>query len=108
MSYAGKDYMGLGWFCQCVIHLIDAGKSEKLDKIISEMTNGNLVTYVLGKYETRFTPDTYNIEALNEFFQKWVHYAESRKSGVFGKDNGLLMILSVVFVEAESQIVNWN
>ena len=108
MSYSGKDYIGLGWFCQCVIHLIDSGERESLAVILDRMSKGNLVTYILDKHKTRFTPEVFNIQALNEFFSKWSYYAESRKSGVFGTDNGLLVILSVVLGETEAQIVNWK
>ena len=108
MNYTGKDYKGVGLFCQCVIHLIDSGKSEELNKILDEMKNGNLVTYILGRYETRFTTEAYDIKALNEFFHNHSTYAESSKSGVYGENNGLLAILSVVLMETEYQVVNWK
>ena len=107
MAYSGKDYMGLGWFGQCVIHLIDAGQHESTETILEHMNDRTLVTYLLEKYETRFSGN-YNLDALNEFFEKWAYYAEGRKSGVFGEDNGLLMVLSVILSETEDQITNWT
>lgn len=107
MAYSGKDYIGLGWFGQCIIHLIDAGQHESTETILKHMNDRTLVTYLLEKYETRFSGN-YNLDALNEFFEKWAHYAEKRKSGVFGKDNGLLMVLSVILSETENQITNWT
>lgn len=107
MEYKGKDYMGLGWFGQCVIHLIDAGNHESTDTILEKMNDHSLATYLLEKYDTRFSAETYNLDALNEFFEKWAYYAEERKSGVFNGENGLLMVLSVILSETESQITNW-
>lgn len=108
ITYTGKDFMGLGWFGQCVIHLIDAGKKEELSVILEKMSDESLVTYITEKYDTRFSSGTYNITALNAFFANWVHYAESRKSGVFGAENGLLIILSLILSETENQITKFD
>lgn len=108
MEYKGRDYYGLGWFGQCVTHLIDAGYEETTDTILDKMRDRTLVTYIMEKYDSRFTADHYNLDALNEFFEKWAHYAESRKSGIFKEKNGLLLIPNLILSETESQIYNWT
>ena len=108
VTYTGKDFMGLGWFGQCVLHLIDAGEKEELSVILDKMSNESLVTYITEKYDTRFSSEIYNIKALNAFFANLVYYAESRKSGVFREENGLLVILTLILSETESQITKFD
>lgn len=103
-EYTCDDLKGLALFGQRILILIDQGEKEDLSIIYRKILDGELVEYLATKYSIireKISPSVYNFKALNDFFTTYSCYAESRRSGIFNNDNGLLTIPSIILGEME-------
>jgi len=96
-----------------IIHLISAGHKENFDDIISQLENGSLMSYLYNKYKDELailtldtsSPYDHNEweKALDEFSYMEFHHNVVRKMGIENKDDGLLVLLSIILELASQQ-----
>ncbi len=110
-----KSLLGIGLFQLQVLHLISIGKKEFIEDIEKNMENGNLIEYIVNKYQDNsivsLNNGTYNYEELNLYFQNYSGYIqgnESRKYGIMNETDGLLLILALISDKVEQSAVNWT
>ena len=96
-----NKYMGMKVLSLCILHLISIGEKETIATVEKEIEKGSLVTYLYNKYpnlQNHLLPDY--IQVLNNCFAGFAGYVEGnedRKYGICGEDNGLLLLLALVF-----------
>ena len=96
-----------------VIHLISAGHKENFDDIISQLDKGSLMPYLYNKYKGELailtldssSPYEYNEweKVLDEFSYMEFHHDVVRKMGIENKDDGLLVLLSIILQLASTK-----
>ena len=96
-----------------VIHLISAGHKENFDDIISQLDKGSLMPYLYNKYKGELailtldssSPYDYNEweKVLDEFSYMEFHHDVVRKMGIENKDDGLLVLLSIILQLASTK-----
>ena len=96
-----------------VIHLISAGHKENFDDIISQLDKGLLMPYLYNKYKGELailtldssSPYDYNEweKVLDEFSYMEFHHDVVRKMGIENKDDGLLVLLSIILQLASTK-----
>ena len=96
-----------------VIHLISAGHKENFDDIISQLDKGSLMPYLYNKYKGELailtldssSPYDYNEweKVLDEFSYMEFNHDVVRKMGIENKDDGLLVLLSIILQLASTK-----
>ena len=105
-----KDFNGaerLELFGQEIISQISLGRTEPVEKILDEMGKKNVVRYLYNKYKDDWFLSLddncpYNVDDWEEIFNKYSYmsaYDVRRKLVVRNDDEGLLLILSLIFEE---------
>ena len=105
-----KDFNGaerLELFGQEIISQISLGRTEPVEKILDEMGKKNVVRYLYNKYKDDWFLSLddncpYNVDDWEEIFNKYSYmstYDVRRKLGIRNDDEGLLLILSLIFEE---------
>lgn len=109
------NLMGIGLFASQVVSLISSGEKEKLSIIEKHFGENDVVEYIFNKYQDKFSikfdNSTYNNSAINKYFFDYDGYIqgnENRKYGIINEDDGLLLILSLIFDKVERESINWK
>ncbi len=99
-----KSLKGLGLFSLELLHLVSIGKKETFGEVEKHFEEKDIIEYIYNKYKDEFFINfdngTYNNSVLNEYFYNYSSYApgnEYRKYGIANEDNGLLLIVALVF-----------
>lgn len=105
-----NNLKGMGLFSLSIIHLVSIGKQESFESIEKCIEEGNVVEYLYEKYKDHFIVGfdniIYNNQQINAYFKSfsgWIEGNESRKCGVIGEENGLLVLLALV-----AELINRN
>ena len=110
-----KSLKRIGIFAQEIVHLISYSKKEKVRDIEEHFDSNNLVEYLYTKYKSDFSnsfdgknPEN---EAINAYFNQYAGYIvgnEDRKYGIKNEDDGLLLILALIFEKVKDECHNWS
>lgn len=106
---------GLGLFIMQIAALISGGKSVTIDEIEKHIDAEDVVEFISEKFEgylsIDFTNGIYDIKALNKYFGTYSGYIsgnESRKYGIVNKNDGLLLLISLVSDRVEIECSKWE
>ena len=96
-----------------IIHLVSAGYKENFDDIVNCLDKGNLLTYLYEKYKDNLafltlsadSPYDFNEweKVLDEYSYLEFHHDAVRKMGITNKEDGLLVLLSIILDLASAQ-----
>lgn len=106
---------GIGLFAMEIIHLISIGKTVSIEIIEKCIDQGNVIEYITSEFSEHFTVSfdgsLYDNQQLNAFFHSYsgaVNDNESRKLGVIGNDQGLLVLLALIAEIVETKSIEWS
>lgn len=96
-----------------IIHLISVGYKENFDDIIDHLDKGSLLTYLYEKYKDDLCILTLDADSPYDF-NEWekvldehsyleFHHDVVRKMGIVNKEDGLLVLLSIILELASEQ-----
>jgi len=96
-----------------IIHLVSAGYKENFDDIVNHLDEGNLLEYLYQKYKDNLCILTLNANSpydfnewekvLDEYSYLEFHHDAVRKMGIVNKEDGLLVLLSIILELASKQ-----
>lgn len=96
-----------------IIHLVSAGYKENFDDIIVQLEKGTLLTYLYEKYKKELfiltfdknSPYNFNEweKVLDEYSYLEFNHDVVRKMGIVNKNDGLLVLLSIILELATKQ-----
>lgn len=99
-----QSLKGLGLFSLEVLHLISIGEKETFKEIEKHFEECDTIEYIYNKYKNEFSVhfdnQIYNNAALNKYFFNYTSYVEGnerRKYKLANEDDGLLLIIALVF-----------
>ncbi|WP_294214628.1 hypothetical protein [Pseudobutyrivibrio sp.] len=96
---------GIGLFVWNVLLLIEQGENEEIVVIEEKMRQKELVRYLYSKYNLRMSLEAYDVEMLEEFFNKRVEFIEGcelSKFGIAKTESGLFIIPVLFSLDVES------
>ena len=113
MENTTKNLDRIGFFAQAIIAEISAGNVESIDRIIEEMSNKNVVHYLMEKYQENWLFSMgnncpYDIDGWEEVYSQYSYITENdarRKWGINNGNEGLLLLVTLTF-EALRDITN--
>ncbi len=107
--------MGIGLFAIEIIGLVSSGEKESLSVVEEHFRRNDLVDYIFDKYKNKFSTafdnSIYDNAAINKYFSEYAGYIqgnEDRKYGIANEDDGLLLIVSLIFDKVEKESANWK
>ncbi len=112
---AENTLTGIGFFGMQILHLISNGKSEGIQEIEKHFDDGDLVEYLSKKYDDyfyiKFDNSTYDNSAINKYFSNYSGFIEgneAKKYGIMNEQDGLLLILALIFDKVEAACRTWT
>ncbi|QNO13311.1 hypothetical protein HYG86_00210 [Alkalicella caledoniensis] len=106
---------GLGLFVLEITALISAGKTVTIEEIEKHIDNEDVIEFITERFKESLNVDfingIYDVEGLNKYFGNYSGYIngnESRKYGIVKKNDGLLLLISLVSDKVETECRSWE
>ena len=104
MAKSFNGLQGIKGFAFDLISIISSGATETIEKVENEISKENITNYIFGRYADRVSMpydenSMYDLEAWNKAladFSGWVEGNESRKFGITGDNDGLLLLVALI------------